>query len=166
MNLSAIVFEVAVSILARKLGKQYVCRTTSETVWLFSGTQPICCSPSSVKQNTPVPYVVLYARVLLKNASLPTFPTTRLAPKNLDVPLTGNLILLGVLFACTGLKVSAGSELMESEALSHFSTWQGLICQNNMKLVMLRLMTEIPALNFIITVKGGRKISDYKRISD
>ena len=49
-----------------------------------------------------------------------------MAPKNLDVPLTGNLILLGVLFACTGLKVSAGSELMESEALSQFSTWQGL----------------------------------------
>ena len=55
---------------------------------------------------------------------------------------------------------------MESEALSHFSTWPGLICQNSMKLVMLRLMTEIPALNFIITVKRGRKILDYKRISD
>ena len=126
MNLSAIVFEVAVSILAQKPGKQYVCRTTSKIVWLFSGTQPICCFPSSVKQNTAMPYVVPQARVLLKNTSLPTFPTTRLAPKNLDVPLTGSLILLGVLFTCTGLNVSAGSELMEWEALSHFSTWQGL----------------------------------------
>ena len=41
-----------------------------------------------------------------------------------------------------------------------------LNCQNNMKLVMLRLMTEIPSLNFIITVKGGRKMLDYIRISD
>ena len=63
------------------------------------------------------------------------------------------------------LDLKSSSEAIFFRKLS-LSAPEGLICPNNMKIVILRLMTEIPALNFIITVKGGRKILDYKRISD
>ena len=58
VNLSPIVLAVALSILARKFGKGHAFPTASKTVRSLSGTQPICCSPVSVKQNTPIPYLV------------------------------------------------------------------------------------------------------------
>lgn len=53
VKLSPIFLVFVLSILAWKFGKSHTFPTASIVAWSFSGTQPICCSPASVRENTP-----------------------------------------------------------------------------------------------------------------
>ena len=94
VKLSPIFLILVLSILAWKFGKSHAFPTASIVAWSFSGTQPICSSPASVRENTPIPFCEPRAKVLRKKTSFPVFPTTFLAPENFDVPVIENRILL------------------------------------------------------------------------
>ena len=53
VKLSPIFWVFVLSILAWKFGKSHAFPAASIVAWSFSGTQPICCSPASVRENTP-----------------------------------------------------------------------------------------------------------------
>ena len=92
LKLSPIFLILVLSILAWKFGKSHAFPTASIIFVSFSGTQPICCSPASVRENTPIPFCEPCAKILRKKTSFPVFPTTFLAPENFDVPLIENRI--------------------------------------------------------------------------
>ena len=69
VKLCPIYLVIVLSILAWKFRKWHAFPTTPIVAWSFSGTQPICCSPASVRENTPIPFCEPRVKVLRKNTS-------------------------------------------------------------------------------------------------
>ena len=66
VNLSPIFLALTLSILAWKFAKSHAFPIDPKLHGSFSVTQPICCFPASVRQNTPIPYWEPNAKVLRK----------------------------------------------------------------------------------------------------